>query len=318
MEKIDRKDLSDNIVKQIEKIEQTSNKTVEVFSDFQKQDILTLDQASHTSDDTTIKVEITNEEFADFVLLHELYHVELEITDQPKINVAVTSEDQNLDGRILTTANSIYETLEHSMIIKKQLADKSFDTKTKEAYLAGVERTLNPNVAIDDANMVFFRALILFDATVFASKRGNVEWKENYNSAYKFVDEAMKIIDKNDLTVPFEFRRALISILEAYDNLIAVHGYQGMDYHDFLSITPVVSNHQLRLNLNQFYQIKHTAFKMRDTHQDAFSLLAINDGQSVAALGFNVDKVTPEFYKEFYQQTVQDMFEVNNIDYVIR
>lgn len=318
MEQINIDDLSDNIVKQIKQIEQTSNKKVKVYSDFQDQSILTLDQASHVSDDTTIKVEITNEKFANFVLLHELYHIQLEISDQPKIYTAVTSGQDDLDGRILSTANSIFETLEHSLIIEKQLEDGSFAAATKEAYLAGIEKTLNPNVQIDDANMTFFRALILFDAVIFGKKRGDAEWKRNYTNAFRFVDKAVNIADKNDLTVPFQFRRALVNILDAYNDLIISSGYESMNYHEFLSITPVVSKHQLRLSLNQVYQIKHSTFKMRDTREDAFPLIAINDGQSVAALGFDVNKVNPEFYKEFYQQSVEETFEANNIDYVIR
>ncbi|AKP67091.1 hypothetical protein [Companilactobacillus ginsenosidimutans] len=318
MEKINKNDLSDNIVEQINQIEQTSHKTVEVFSDFQDQSILTLDQANHTIDDKTIKVEITNEQFASFVLLHELYHIQLEISDEPSISVSVTSEKPDVDGRILSTANSIFETLEHSLIIKKQIADGSFNDEVKTEYLKGIEKTLNPNVEIDAANMTFFRSLILFDAVIFADKRDDSEWKEEYRDSFKFVTKAVEIADKNDLTVPFQFRRALVSILEAYNDVIISHGYEGMNYHDFLSITPVVSNHQLRLALNQVYQIKHSSFKMRDTHQDAFTLIAINDGQSVAALGFDVDKVTPDFYKEFYQQTVQETFEANNINYLIR
>lgn len=318
MEQIKIEDLSDNIVKQIKQIEQTSNKTVKVFSNFEDQSILTLDQASHVTDDQTIKVEITNEKFANFVLLHELYHIQLEISDEPTINVAVTSEQPDLDGRILSTANSIFETLEHSLIVEKQLADGSLTNEVKEEYLKGIEKTLNPNVQIDPANMTFFRALILFDAVIFGKKRGDPTWKNNYNDAFKFVDKAVAIADKNDLTVPFQFRRALINILDEYNELIVSHGYESMNYHEFLSITPVLSKHQLRLGLNQVYQIKHSSFKMRDTHEDAFPLLAINDGQSVAALGFDVNKVTPEFYKEFYQQSVQDTFEANNIDYLIR
>jgi hypothetical protein len=318
MEKININDLSDNIVEQINQIEQKSGKSVEVFSDFEKQNFLTLDQASHSNDDQTIKVEITNEKFADFVLLHELYHIQLEISDEPSIQVAVTSEKPDVDGRILSTANSVFETLEHSLIIKKQIADGSLSDEVKKEYLRGIETTLNPNVAIDAANMTFFRALILFDAVIFADKRDDLEWKESYTEAFKFVTKAVEIADKNDLTVPFQFRRALVAILDEYNELIISYGYESMNYHEYLAITPVLSNHQLRLTLNQVYQIKHTTFKMRDTREDAFALLAINDGQSAASLGFDVDQVNPEFYKKFYQQTVQATFEANNIDYLIR
>lgn len=318
MEKINIEDLSDNIVKQIAQIEQTSHKSVEVFSDFEDQTILNLDQASHTTDDQTIKVVITNEKYANFVLLHELYHIELEISDEPSINVSVTSQKPDVDGRILSTANSIFETLEHSLIIGKQIEDGSFNDETKAEYLKGIDTTLNPSVEIDRANMIFFRALILLDAVIFADKKNDATWKNEFPEAFKFVDKALAVIEKNDLTVPFQFRRALVNILEDYDNLIESFGYEGMNYHEFLAITPVVSKHQLRLSLNQVYQIKHSTFKMRDSHDDAFALLAINDGQSVAALGFDVNKVNPEFYKKFYQQTVQETFEANDINYLIR
>lgn len=318
MEKINTNNLSDNIVDQIKKIEQTSNKTVEVFSDYSDQTVLTLDQASHTTDDKTIKVEITNQQFSDFVLLHELYHIELELSNEPSIQVSVTSEKPDTDGRILSTANSIFESLEHAIIVKKQIADGSFDAEAKKSYLEGINLALNPNVQVDAANMTFFRALVLLDAIIFANQKKNEEWRTNYAAAYKFVDKALDIIDKNDLTTPFQFRRALVNVLDAYNDLIVTRGYESMNYHEYLAITPVLSEHQLRLSLNQVYKIKHTVFKMRDTHNDAFALLAINDGQNVAALGFDRDKVNPEFYKNFYQQTVKDTFEANNIDYVIR
>ncbi|MQS52340.1 hypothetical protein [Companilactobacillus mishanensis] len=318
MEKINRNDLSDNIVNQIDTIEQKSNKKVEVYSEFEDHDTLTLDQATHVTGDDVIKVQITNEKYADFVLLHELYHIELEISDEPSINVSVTSGQTDVDGRILSTANAIFEALEHAKIVEKQVADGSLTDEVHEAYIQGINVALEPNADIDPANMTFYRSLVLLDAIIFGQVKDDTEWRTNYNKAFRFVDKAMEIIKENDLTVPFKFRRALVNVLDAYNEMITAAGYESMNYHEFLAVTPVVSERQLRLSLNQTYQIKHSVFKMNETKEDAFSLLAINDGQSVASLGFDVDKVNPEFYKKFYQQTVKETFEANNIDYVIR
>ena len=106
--------------------------------------------------------------------------------------------------------------------------------------------------------------------------------------------------------------------MDTYNEIILSNGYEGLGYHEFLNITPVLSERQLRLSLNQVYQVKHSSFKNRATGKDAFVLLGINDGQSVTTLDIDPGKVTPEFYKAFYQYKIIDVFEKEEVKYLIR
>ncbi|WP_334329188.1 hypothetical protein [Companilactobacillus sp. HBUAS59699] len=318
MEQIDIKDLSDVIVNQIRKIEQLVGRPVTVFSDYSDHEYLTLDQASHSTKDGKIQVIITNEKYKDFVLLHELYHIELENSGEPLISCAVTTGKEDEDGRVLSTANSLFETLEHAEIVKKQVEDGSYTDEVKDAYLKGIDHALNPNVQLDLANMRFYRTLIIFDGIVFGEHAKDSEWKMEFPVSYKVASDFVKQVENNDMTVPFQFRRALIHVLEGYNNLIISNGYEGMHYHEFLNVTPVVSDRQLRLTLNQLFQIKHSPYTNRATKKDAFILLGVNDGQSVATLNIDPKKVTPEFYKAYYQQTVEKAFSQSGVQYIIR
>ena len=318
MEKIDIKDLSDNIVNQISRIEQLTGKTVEVYSDYADQEYLTLDQASHQTDDKIISVTITNKKYSDFVLLHELYHIELENSGEPLISCAVTSGNDDVDGRILSTANSLFESIEHSIIVKKQVEDGSYTDEVKEEYLKGVDHALRPNVQLDPANMRFFRSLVIFDGIIFGQHAKDSDWKLEFPVSFKTASKFVEQVENNDLSVPFKFRRALVNILDGYNDLILSNGYESMHYHEFLNVTPIVSERQLRLNLNQTYNIKHSAYKNRATKDDAFVLIAINDGQSVATLNFDSTKVNPEFYKAYYQRTLKETFVKNGIKYQLR
>lgn len=318
MEQIDTKNLSDVIVNQIRKIEQLVGRPVVVFSDYAEHEYLTLDQASHENKDGKIQVVVTNEKYKDFVLLHELYHIELENSGEPIISCAVTTGKEDEDGRILSTANSLFETLEHAEIVKKQTEDGSYTDEVKKAYLEGIDHALNPNVQLDLANMRFYRSLIIFDGIVFGEHAKDAEWKMEFPVSYKVASEFVEQVEKNDMTVPFQFRRALIHVLEGYNNLIISNGYEGMHYHEFLNVTPVVSDRQLRLSLNQLFQIKHSPYKNRATKKDAFILLSVSDGQSVATLNIDPKKVTPEFYKAYYQQTVEKAFAQSGVKYIVR
>lgn len=318
MKRIELKELPELIVKQVENIEQQYNKKIEVFSDYEQQDFLTLDQADHVIKDDIIKVSITNEKYAEFVLSHELHHIELELSDEPSISSALTTGKQDFDGRVLAIANSVFETLEHVTVLKKQREDGTYTDEIKTEYLKGIEAALHPKVELDRANMRFYRTLIMLDGMIFSEHACDDEWQQEFAMSYKYADKMAKIIEDNDLTVPFQFRRALVNTLDAYNEIIISNGYQGLHFHTFLNITPVVSKRQLRLSLNQVYQIKHSEFRNRATGRDGFVLIGINDGQGVATLNLDPQKVTPEFYKTFYQYTVEQVFKEQGTKYLIR
>ncbi|MQS76159.1 hypothetical protein FHL06_07140 [Lactobacillus halodurans] len=318
MKQLNSNELSNHIVEQVEKIEQQYNKKIELYSDYKDQDFLTLDQASHEIKDDIIKVVITNEKFSDFVLSHELHHIELELSDEPSISCAVTSGKPDNDGRILAIANSVFETLEHVIVAKRQQEDGTYTDEIKTEYLKGVESALHPNAELDLANMRFYRTLIMFDGIIFGEHSRDDDWKNEFPTSFKYASKLVEIAEGNDLTVPFQFRRALVNGLDEYNEIILSNGYEGLHCHEFLNITPIVSKRQLRLSLNQVFQIKHSAFKNRATGRDAFALIAINDGQSVATLNLDPKKVTPEFYKAFYQYKIEEVFEKEGIKYLIR
>ncbi|KRN99841.1 hypothetical protein [Companilactobacillus kimchiensis] len=318
MKQLNNNELSDHIVKQVEKIEQQYNKKIVMYSDYSDQDVLTLDQADHEIKNDQIKIIITNEKYSDFVLAHELHHIELELSDEPSISCALTTNKGELDGRILSIANSIFETLEHVTVLKMQKEDGTYNAETKAAYLEGVNRAVRPNVQLDLANMRFYRTLIMFDGMIFGEHEDDADWQNEFSTSYKYAKKLVEIAESNDLTVPFQFRRALINALDAYNEIIISNGYQGLHFHTFLNITPVISKRQLRLSLDQVYQIKHSEYKNRATQRDGFALIGINDGQSVATLNLDPTKVTPEFYKAFYQYTVDDVFKQEAIKYLIR
>jgi len=318
MEQLNNNELSDHIVKQVEKIEQQYNKKIELYSNYADQKNLTLDQANHEMKDDVIRVVITNEKFSDFVLSHELHHIELELSDEPSISCSVTSGKPDADGRVLAIANSVFETLEHVEVLKRQKEDGTYTDAVKEAYLKGVNDSLRPKVQLDLANMRFYRTLIMFDGIIFGEHSEDAQWQNEFATSFKYATKLVEIAEKNDLTVPFQFRRALVNTLDAYNEIIISNGYQGSHFHTFLNVTPVVSERQLRLGLSQTYQIKHSEYKNRATGKDGFALIAINDGQSVANLNLDPAKVTPEFYKAFYQYSVQEVFDKEEIKYLIR
>lgn len=318
MKQINTNELPEHIVNQVQNIEQQYNKKIEVYSDYSDQDFLTLDQANHEMKDDKITVVVTNEKFTDFVLAHELHHIELELSDEPEISSAVTTGQPDLDGRVLAIANSIFETLEHVTVLKKQKEDGTFTPEIKEEYLKGVDAALRPKVELDLSNMRFYRTLIMFDGIIFGEHEHDEEWKNDFAVSFKYANKLVDIAENNDLTVPFQFRRALVNALDAYNEIIISNGYQGMHFHTFLNITPVVSERQLRLSLNQTYHIKHSEYKNRATGKDGFALVAINDGQAVATLNLDPSKVTPEFYQAFYQYKVKDVFDREGVKYLIR
>lgn len=318
MKQIDTNELPDHIVEQVKKIEQQYNKKITIYSNYSRQDYLTLDQASHEIKGDNIEVVVTNEKFNDFVLSHELHHIELELSDEPSISCAVTTGQADRDGRVLSIANSIFETLEHVVVLQKQKEDGTFTDEIKEEYLKGIEVALRPKVELDLANMRFYRTLILFDAIIFSEHARDTDWQANFAVSFKNASKLVEIAEKNDLTVPYQFRRALINILDAYNEIIISNGYQGLHFHTFLNVTPIISERQLRLSLNQVYQIKHSEYKNRATGKDGFALIAINDGQAVTTLNLDPKKVTPEFYKTFYQYTVEHVFDEQGVKYLIR
>jgi hypothetical protein len=192
MEQLDKADLSNKILEQLDRIEKVSNKKVNILTDYKDHDTLTLDQASHQINGEQIDVIVTNKEYRDFVLTHELYHIELEFSNQPKIENQVTSGKPDVDGRIISTADSILESMSHAIIVKKQKEDGSFNEEIQKKYLEGIEQALNPNVEIDPANLKFFRTLIIFDGIIFGEHKMDDKWKNDFPASFKTAQSFVK------------------------------------------------------------------------------------------------------------------------------
>lgn len=101
--------------------------------------------------------------------------------------------------------------------------------------------------------------------------------------------------------------RAIIRVFTQFDECLDDLGLMGMNLREFVTLTPVISERQLKLEVRQVFNVKNS--QMHDVYQDkpAYIGLGMYNGQNsfvITAPTVDSDK----FFKDLYGMKVEAFF----------
>lgn len=308
MKKIDINSFSTRANQLYQQIIDLSDKEIEIEVDNEKTDsFLNLNQSQHSVSGEVITIQITNSPNIEYMLIHELLHIKLDFGDYSKIEFNLFSSDASFNQQAQTTAMALKEVIDHRLISNWEQIEKLRDEEIQDSLNQGTSALLAADgQAVDDEKLILYRTLIMLDNQYFDKK---------YPQAYELAQTINESI--SEVTNKTQYHSALVQLFKIFDESIQKYGYIDLLHNQFVTITPVLSQRQLRLEVNQIFELVHTEF-VNQKNQRPYILETKSNLQNSGVIEFTQQEATPEFFQNTYQMKVADLLDKYQIDYIIR
>lgn len=270
--------------------------------------------------DGSIEIQVTDTTNVDYTLSHELMHMMLQFKNFPQLQYHLLTGQPQLDDQLYATSTTLYNTVAHVLVVAWQHEHGLITPEVVDQVTAAFEDAV-PAETPDSEELFIFRVLSLTDHLVFMNggdEAQQAQWQAAFPVAYPQAKALYQGIIEKAPDTPFAFRRAAVRLLADFDTMITRFGYQETNNPEFATIPPVLSERQLRLTLNQVFELKHSEYRDRDTKERAYVAVGKSDQQNAFVLPLTQAQTTPEAFQQLYQRSLQDILTAYHLDYAIR
>lgn len=257
-------------------------------------------------------LEVTDMTAPDYVITHELLHMVLSLNGFPQVFFQLETEDEALTEQMIVMGTYLYQPAANIIVYREQAKHGLITEEVVDAYAKGVlgQLTKEDGSRAESA----LRFLTLLDAKIFMSSTDldTAKYTESFNDLYPEAWMAAEqlfnkmAIDK--VQDPASVHHAIMEVFEGFDLQMKAWDLPELNAKEFCTVTPVLSERQMRLKVNQVFEIKHVPYVNRTTKTAAFVGLGKKDNQNSFVLAVPAD-ATPDFFKETYNLTVQELFD---------
>lgn len=276
------------------------------------------DQATQQTIPGALVIIVTDLTAPNYTASHELLHLLMLLKGFPQIFFQLSLGDKELDEQMMIMSTDLYNVAMHRVVVAEQRKHGFINDQIEEEYLKGIEHTLTPEKEEDDERTL--RLLTLLDALVFygdnLSKYEKV-LEEKYPLALAAAKKIYAEITSKPIKSPFDMRRSIIKIYSLFDQQMQDWGLPALHNNEYTTLSLVLSERQLRLEMRQVFEIYHSDMKERGTDKRAYVGLRRSDGQNSFTLSTPANNA-PEEFKKIYDQPVKEFLEQNSVPYIVR
>lgn len=276
------------------------------------------DQATQKTLPGGLVIIVTDLTAPNYTASHELLHLLMLLRGFPQIFFQLSLGDKQLDEQMMIMATDLYNVAMHRVVVAEQRKHGLIDEQIEAEYLKGIEHTLTKENGDDDERTL--RLLTLLDALVFYGDHIDQyadTLKDNYPVAFAAAQKLYGEITAKSIKSPFDMRRCVIKVFSLFDRQMEEWGLPALNNNKFTTLSPVLSERQLRLEVRQVFEIFHSDMKDRHNGRRAYVGLRRSDGQN----SFVMDAPhpdTPEEFKRIYSLPVKEFLEKEHVPYIVR
>lgn len=273
--------------------------------------VITYDQVSTEMLGTRLMVEVTDGTAPDFLATSELLMMLLTLNGYPQIYFQLKDEDIDLTDQLMVMTTHLYQPALRAIIYREQAAHGMLTADVVKGMVAGVQQTLTPETAQDNSENAL-RLLTLLDLQVFlhnAPEKTDAivdTMAERYPQAWAAAQKVFDAMRVDDIKNAFTVHRAVVAAFKLFDEQMVAWNLPEIHADEFATLTPVLSERQLRLPLAQVFDIKHLTMQDRNTGKEAYAGLLKTSGQNSFVLAAPDDDLA-SFFKELYQTPVKEV-----------
>lgn len=278
------------------------------------------DQAQHYLHGGKLKVEVYDTTAADYTIAHELLHFLLMFEQTPQVAFNLTTGEVERDHKFMLAGVDLYDTVLHTKVYACQRELGFVTPELEDLYLKGILAVLKPEPKDKRDEWMVLRTVTLLDALVFfADKLETVLPKltELYPVSLAAAQKLFAVMTEKKLETAFEIRRGVVRLWKAFDEQLVTWHLLSMQLNDFITLTPVLSARQLRLETSALFEFYHTPWQDNLHFKSAYIGRFKVDGQNSFVLP-NFEKDQAEKFKELYALPVRELLERLGVEYLTR
>lgn len=232
-------------------------------------------------------VQVSDTTDVDYTLSHELLHMAYAAEGYPQLQYQLLTGTPELDRQHYATATALSSAVLHLVIARWQ-RDHGLLGETQFAQLTAGFADVLPDETPQGDQLLIYRSLSLLDHMTLFEDGGSADqkadWQRRYPQALAIASALYQTLTTKPIDSPFAYRRALVNLFGRFNALIQAAGFAPLDNAEFVTVPPVLSSRQLRLSLNQVFELKHSAYRDRATKKPAYVALGKGDGQNAFVL----------------------------------
>lgn len=290
------------------------------FDEGQKSGFVRHDQAKQTTLPGGLVITVTDMTAPNYTASHELLHLLMLLRGFPQIFFQLSLGDEQLDEQMMIMSTDLYDVAMHRVVVAEQRKHGLIDDEIEDQYLKGIQATISKEQGQADDERTL-RLLTLLDAIVFYGDhldRYREQLSTDYPVAFAAAEKMYAKIAERRIDSPFEMRRQIVKLYQLFDDQLLDWGLPALHNNEFTTVSPVLSERQLRLKVRQVFEIFHYDMKDRDGHDDVYIGLRRNDHQNSFTMHGPVGKDRAQKFVEMYDQPVEKLLADLNVPYIVR
>ncbi|TPR17553.1 IpaB/EvcA family protein [Apilactobacillus timberlakei] len=280
------------------------------------------DQAQVVQDGKNLFVQISDLSAPDYTASHELIHLLMTLRGFPQLFFSLSTGNEKIDEQLQVMGTELFDIVSHFVVVSEQRKHNLINDDIESMYLKGIQNTIEPESDELD-NSMELRLLTLIDAHVFYGdyfdKKVRDILEKDYPVALKAADKIYEIITEKPTDSPFGLRRNVVKLFKSFDKQLIEWGLPALHNTEYATISSVVSERQLNLNVQQMFEIFHSEMHESNTNRRAYVGFNKSDDQNsfVVPAPTGMDD-SPAYFKKLYSLKVKDLFKELKMPYIIR
>ncbi|HIX02298.1 MAG TPA: IpaB/EvcA family protein [Candidatus Ligilactobacillus excrementigallinarum] len=281
------------------------------------------DQAQHYLRNGKLIIDVLDQTNVNYVVAHELLHFMLMFEKLPQISFNLESERKDLDKKYIATGMELYDILMHFFVYDQQRQLGLIDDQVEELYFKGILAVLKPEPKEGKDDWMVLRTVNVLDALVFFKENQEEvlpKLRELYPKATAQAEKLFALITAKPLDSAFNVRRAIVKLYKGFDQALESYGLYGMNLSTYVSLTPVLSARQLRLDVRQIFEIFHTDLKENLQFRTAYVGRMKNDQQNAFVIPEpkGNDQQRVQEFRRIYEMPVGKYLDSIGVPYLTR
>jgi len=280
------------------------------------------DQAHQIMHGGDIEVHVADVTAPNYTASHEMLHLLLLLQGFPQITFNLTTRNDQLDEQLMAIAMELYDAVAHVLVVKKQREHNLIDDEIEALYFKGIYATIDPENPDQADAMMTLRLLTLTDLLVFFNGELSAERlakvTADFPQAWAAAQKLYAIITAKPVDTPFAMRRAVVKLFKAFDEQMALWNLPLLHGSEFVTMQSVFSEHQLRLEVRQLFDVYHSDMLDKTKNTRAYIGLNKGDRQNAFVVPAPAQKKSDAFFKDLYGKTVKDLFTELDLPFTLR
>jgi len=280
------------------------------------------DQAHQIMHGGDIEIHVADVTAPNYTASHEMLHLLLLLQGFPQITFNLTTRNDQLDEQLMAIAMELYDAVAHVLVVKKQREHDLIDDEIENLYFKGIYATIDPENPDQADAMMTLRLLTLTDLLVFFNGELSAERlakvTADFPQAWAAAQKLYAIIIAKPVDTPFAMRRAVVKLFKAFDEQMALWNLPLLHGSEFVTMQSVFSEHQLRLEVRQLFDVYHSDMLDKTKNTRAYIGLNKGDRQNAFVVPAPAQKTSDAFFKDLYGKTVKDLFTELDLPFTLR